>query len=155
LPGPDVGVTATIGLLHGHWRAELRGAYGLRTVNTDPVADTGGAYGSFRFYAGTLLGCWVAAGTAVDFGPCLEAELGAVRGRGVGSIQVSSQGTPWFGLGAGGTVIFKATAWLRFPVHVDAVVPLWRPTYVFREDSPIFRSWPLGGRLTVGVEAQF
>jgi hypothetical protein len=58
-------------------------------------------------------------------------------------------------LGAGGAVVFKATSWLHIPVHAGAVVPLWRPTYVFRYDSQIFRAWPVGGRLTVGVEAQF
>jgi hypothetical protein len=155
LPGPDFGVTATVGLVHGHWRAELRGAYGLRTVSSDPVADAGGAYGSFRFLAGTLAGCWVAVTAALDFGPCLEVEFGAVRGEGVGQIQVSSESSPWLGLGAGGAVILKATPWLRFPLHVDAVVPLWRPSYVFREGSPIFRAWPVGGRLTAGVEARF
>jgi hypothetical protein len=35
------------------------------------------------------------------------------------------------------------------------VVPLWRPRFLFRERSPIFRAWPVGGRLTAGVEAQF
>jgi hypothetical protein len=83
-------------------------------------------------------------------------EFGSVQGEGVGQLEVASKNTPWFGAGVGGAVIFKATSWLQFPIHADAVVPLWRPNYVFRNaDSPIFRAWPVGGRLTAGVETRF
>jgi hypothetical protein len=155
LPGPDAGVFAALGLLHGPWRAELRAAYGLREVGSDAVADAGGAYGSFRFFAGTLVGCWMMLGQTVDLGPCAEVEVGAVRGRGIGNIPVSSETTPWVGLGAGGAAVLKGSAWLHVVLHADAVVPLWRPHYLFRERSAIFRAWPVGGRLTAGIEAQF
>jgi hypothetical protein len=156
LPGPDVGPTATLGLVRGHWRAELRGTYGLREVRSDPLADASGAYGSFRFFAGTLVGCWLVSGAVAEWGPCAEAEVGAVRGEGVGQLQVASETTPWFGLGAGGAVIIKATSWLHFPLRAGAVVPLWRPSYVFRNvDSPIFRAWPVGVRLAVSGEVRF
>jgi hypothetical protein len=156
LPGPDLDLTATLGLLRGQWRAELRAAYGLRTVSSDPLAGASGAHGRFRFLAGTLAGCWLVSRAAVDLGPCADVEFGAVQGEGVGPLDVASKNTPWLGLGAGGVLIFKATSWLQFPVHADAVAPLWRPTYVFRNaDSPIFRSWTVGGRLSVGVETRF
>jgi hypothetical protein len=155
LPGPDVDLFAAMGLVRGHWRAELRAAYGLRNVRSDPLVEAGGAYGSFRFFVGTLAGCWMMLGTAVDLGPCAEVELGAVRGEGVGNLQTTSETTPWFGAGAGGALVLKASSWLHFPLHADAVVPLWRPSYVFRYDSPIFRAWPVGGRLTASVEVQF
>ena len=156
LPAPDVGIGAEIGLVRRHWRAELRASYGLRNVRSDPLTDASGAYGRFRVFAGTLAGCWMMLRAAVDLGPCAEAEFGVVHGEGVGPIEVASQYTPWFGLGAGGLVILKATSWLHFPLHADAVVPLWRPNFTFRYvDNPIFRAWPVGGRLTAGVEVQF
>ena len=157
LPGPDLDVTATLGFERGHWRAELRAAYGLTNVRSDPLSEASSAYGSFKFFAGTLAGCWLVSRAAVvDLGPCAEVEFGAVQGQGVGQVEVASQNTPWLGLGAGGTVIFKTTTWLQFPVHADAIVPLWRPDYVFRHaDSPIFRAWPVGGRLTASVETRF
>ena len=156
LPGPDVGPGAALGLLLGHWRLELRVAYGVREVPSDTLADASGAYGKFRFYAGTLAGCWTALRGAVDFGPCVEAELGAVHGEGAGADHNRGQTTPWFALGAGGVVIFKATPWLHFPVHIDAVLPMWRPNFMVQHaDGSLFRAWPVGGRLTAGVELQF
>jgi len=156
LPAPDVGIGVEIGLVRRQWRAELRATYGLRNLRSDSLAAASGSYGRFRFFAGTLAGCWMMLRSAVDMGTCAEAEFGAVHGEGVGPIEVASQYTPWFGLGAGGVVIVKATSWLHFPLHADAVVPLWRPNFTFRYvDSPIFRAWPVGGRLTAGVEVQF
>jgi hypothetical protein len=156
LPGPDLDLTATLGLARGPWRAELRAAYGLVNVSSDPLSQASSAYARFRFLAGTLAGCWMVSRAVVELGPCVDVELGAVRGEGVGPLEVDSKDTPWFGLGAGGVLIFKATSWLQFPVHADAVVPLWRPNYVFRHaDSPLFRSWPVGGRLSAGIEARF
>lgn len=156
LPGPDVGIGATVGLLRGHWRIELRAAYGPRDVQSDPLADPAGAYGRFRFFAGTLAGCWTMLQSVVDMGPCAEAEIGAMYGEGSHSSQNTSETTPWFGLGAGGVLVIKATPWLHFPLHADAVVPLWRPNFVLRPtDISIFRARPVGGRLTAGVEMQF
>jgi hypothetical protein len=158
LPGPDVGLGATIGLLRGPWRVELRGAYGARQVPSDAMADAPSAHGKFRFFAGTLAGCWLWLGKAVDLGPCAEAEIGVVRGAGAGADTTTAQTTPWLGLGAGLIVALEATPWLRFPVHLDAVAPLWRPHFVFSKvdgDRPIFRAPPLGGRLTAGAELRF
>jgi len=158
LPGPDVGLGATVGMARGHWRVELRGAYGPREVRSEALADAGGAYGRFRFFAGTLAGCWLRLATVVDVGPCAEAEIGAVHGEGSGADSPISKTTPWLGLGAGGVLLLKATAWLRFPVHADVVAPLWRPQFVWSNvnaDRPIFRAAPVGGRLTAGAELQF
>jgi hypothetical protein len=156
LPAPDVGIGAEIGLVRRQWRVELRAAYGLRNVRSDTLSDPAGAYGRFRFFAATLAGCWTIVRPAVDLGPCAEAEFGAVYGEGSGASQNTAETTPWFGLGAGGVVSIKASPWLHFPLHADAVVPLWRPNFTFRNvDSPIFRSRVVGGRLTVGVELRF
>jgi hypothetical protein len=158
LPGPDVGLGATIGLAHGPWRVELRGAYGPRAVPSAALADVPDVYGKFRFFAGTLTGCWLWRGGVVALGPCALAEIGAVHGEGVAADTTTSQTTPWFGLGAGGALVLKATPWLRFPLHVDAVAPLWRPHFVWSSvgaNRPIFRSAPMGGRLTAGAELRF
>ena len=156
LPGPDVGIGATLGISRRHWRVELRAAYGPRQVQSEALADPAGAYGKFRFLAGTLAGCWLRLHSAVDLGPCAEAEIGAVQGEGIGADHSSSRTTPWFGLGAGGAAVLKATPWLHFSLHADAVVPLWRPHFVFENvPSPIFRTWPVGGRLTALAEVHF
>jgi hypothetical protein len=156
LPSPDVGASLSVGVLGPRWRVEARAAYGLRWVHSDTLATPPGAFGRFSFLAGTLAGCWTFTQPRFEVGPCASVELGAVRGQGVGATQTTTQASPWFGLGAGVFTAIKANAWLFFPLHVDAVVPLWRPHYVFQNvPTPIFQSWFVGLRLTAGVELRF
>jgi hypothetical protein len=156
LPGADVGLAAQIGLLRGPWRIELRGAYGPHEVRSDPVADASNAYGKFRFWAATLAGCWMVARAWGGFGPCADIEVGVVHGEGVGSTKTTSAAALWYGMGAGAGLVVEATSWLHFPIHADAIVPWHRPNYIFENvDQPIFRAWPVGGRLTLAAEAQF
>jgi hypothetical protein len=156
LPGPDVGIGVSLGLRRGHWLVELRTASGPREVHSDALADPQGAYGKFRFHAGTLVGCWLALRTTVDIGACVLAEAGAVRGEGYGTDHDRAETAPWFGLGVGAAFILEAAPWLYFPVHADAVAPLWRPNFtVSNVDASLFRAAPLGGRLTAGVELRF
>ena len=156
LPSPDVGGSASVGVVRPRWRGEARATYGLRRVQSDPLADAAGAYGRFSFVAGSLAGCMSFLWPGLEMGPCASAEVGVVRGQGVGASQTTSKPTPWIAVGAGGFLAIRANPWLYFPIHVDAVFPLWRPHYVFSNvPTPIFQSWFVGGRLTAGVELRF
>jgi len=156
LPAVDVGPAVVLGLRRGGWKGELRFAYGLRTTHSEPVAVANGAYGQFRFHAATLAGCYTTAHSIVELGPCVAGEAGLVQGEGIGADRPARESAPWLALGAGGLLAVEAASWLRFLVHVDVMVPLWRPEFVLRiMDVTIFRSQPVGGRLTMGVEAQF
>ena len=156
LPSPDVGGSASVGVLGSRWRVEARAVYGLRRPQSEALADPPGAYGRFSFIAGTLAGCRAFLGPRLEMGPCASAEAGAVRGQGFGPLQTTTKDTPWFAVGAGGFLAIQANAWLYFPIHADVVFPLWRPYYVFSNvPTPIFRSWFAGGRLTAGVEVRF
>jgi hypothetical protein len=156
VPGLDVDLGGELGLARGRWRLELRAVYGLRTLDSQPVSDAIGARGRFRFFAGTLAGCWTAAWGLVRLGPCAGVEAGAVHGQGVGADKDAAATTPWLGLGAGLLAVIAPTAWLHFPLHVDAVLPVRRPTYRF-EGVPgsIYDPWRVGARMTAGVELQF
>jgi hypothetical protein len=94
---------------------------------------------------------------SLEMGPCASAEVGDVHGQGFRTSRTSSKDTPWIALGAGGFLAVRASTWLYFPIHVDALFPLWRPHYVFMSDvpTPIFQSWFVGARLTAGVELRF
>lgn len=156
LPSPDVGASVSVGVARLHWRIEARAAYGPRRVQSDTLTDPPGAYGRFSFLAGTLAGCRTFTQPRFELGPCASLELGAVRGQGFGATQTTSHTSPWFGLGAGVFAAIQASAWLYFPMHADAVLPLWRPHYVFQNvPTPIFQSWSVGLRLTAGVELRF
>jgi hypothetical protein len=156
VPEPGVAVAAHIGLVHERWRAELRATYDLRVAHSDRLAEPPDAYGRFRFYAATLTGCWAVPWRALAVGPCADLELGLLHGEGIGATETTTRNAPWFALGAGGMVVVTAASWLRFPVHVDAMVPVWRPNFVFTNvPGRIFRPAALGARLTIGVEVQF
>jgi hypothetical protein len=154
LPSPDVGVSAALGMVGSFWRVELRATWDPRQVESAPLAS--GARGRFRLLAGTLVGCATYRRNVADFGPCVDVEFGAVFGEGIGPLLATSQTTPWLGLGAGGVVVFRISHWLFVPVHVDAMVPVRRLSFVFHNpDTPIYRPSPIGGRLTTGVEVHF
>ena len=156
LPSADLGVSASVGIVRPRWRIEGRIAYSPRRVQSDVLTNPAGAYGRFSFIAGTLAGCLTFSRSVFELGPCFDLEFGAVPGEGIGATHTTSHTSPWVGVGAGGFLAIKATKWLYFPVHADAVVPLWRPRYVFQNvQAPIFRSSPVGGRLTAGVELRF
>ncbi len=156
LPASDVGVSISAGIVRAHWRAEACAAYSPRWVQSETMADPPGAYGRFSFVTGTLEGCMTFARPHLEIGPCASMEFGAVRGQGVGASRTTRSSSPWLGLGVGGLLSIKANGWLYFPIHADAVLPLWRPNYVFQNvQTPIFQSWPVGGRLTAGVELRF
>jgi hypothetical protein len=157
LPSPDLEVAGAAGIVGQHWRLELRGAYGPRQVKSDTLATTPGAHGEFQaMFLGTLTGCLTTSPARTELGACLSVEGGVIHGRGVGASTTEERSQPWFGVGAGAFYALRAGRHLAFPVHVDAVVPIWRPTYVFtHEPSPIFRPWPVGGRLTVSAEWRF
>ena len=156
LPSADVGASVSVGVARPHWRIEARAAYGPRWAQSDTLTDPPGAYGRFSFLAGTLAGCRTFTQPRFELGSCASVELGAVRGQGFGATQTTSHTSPWFGVGAGGFAAIRANAWLYFPMHADAVLPLWRPHYVFQNvPTPIFQSWSVGLRLTMGVELRF
>jgi hypothetical protein len=156
LPSPDVGASISVGVLGPRWRVEARAAYGPRRVQSGTLADPPGAYGRFSFLAGTLAGCMTFLPSRFELGPCASVEVGALRGQGFRVTQTTSNTSPWFGLGIGGWAAIRANAWLYFPIHADAVFPLWRPNYVFQNvPTPVFQSWFMGLRLTAGVELRF
>jgi len=156
LPSADLGISASLGITGPFWRVELRGVYDPRVVQSEAMPDPPRAFGRFRLYTGVLVGCLTLERAALDFGPCVDFEFGALHGEGVAAPFTYPKTTPWFGLGAGGVVAFRASRWLVFPVHVDAVVPLLRPRFTFDgAETPIFRSAVVGGRLTASVEVQF
>jgi hypothetical protein len=156
LPKPDVGPGIALGLLHKGWRLMARAAVGLRAVDSDPLSGPDGAYGRFRFFTGTLVGCWTHVTRAFDIGPCADVEIGAVRGEGKNTARDHAATVPWFGVGVGTVTVWKANPWLHFPLHLDAVMPIHGPDYVLGpSDTPLFTTWRVGGRLTIGVELQF
>jgi hypothetical protein len=156
VPEADLGIGAALGAAGRSWRIELRVAYHPRWVNSSNISDPPNAHARFRFLAGTLAGCWTLTYPLLSLGPCGDFEFGTLRGEGSGVTRPASQTRPWLGLGLGGFLALRASGWLYFPVHIDAIVPILQHEFVFQNvDGPIFRVSPVGGRLTAGVEMHF
>jgi len=131
LPAPDVELGGELGMAAKNWRLELRAGYGPRQVKSDVLTRPAGAYGEFQaVFVGNLAGCLTASHAALEFGPCLDVEAGVIHGQGVGASTPLERYQPWVGIGAGGLLAVRLGHDVSLPVHLDAVVPLWRPQYV-------------------------
>jgi hypothetical protein len=154
LPAPDAVLSGEIGAVGPGWRVELRAGYGVRHVSSDERA---GGHGEFhQIVLATLNGCLTGARGIAEVGACADVESGVVHGTGVGTRDASDEYQPWLAAGAGAFVALRVSRSVAFPIHVDAMVPLWRPTYVFTNvETPIFRAWAVGARLSAAVELRF
>jgi hypothetical protein len=160
LPSLDAGPGAGVGLAGKYWRLELRGSYGLWRDQKVAVSTPPGAYGQFNFVAGALAGCFNLGRAGLGYGPCADVELGVVSAKGLG-INVSLPAhTLWWAMGAGLYASLPLGHHLSLPLHVDVLVPLRRPEFVFKDDagrvtSRVFQAPPAGVRISAGVELSF
>ena len=154
LPGTDVGVGFGVGLAGARWRSELRWTYGLRR---DQVASLpSGAAGRFNLSAGSLAGCIDVGRTKLAFGPCAVAEAGRVSATGYGATAGFSRNAKWLALGGGVFSALVVSKHVRTALEVDALAPLYRPSYVF-DDLPgvVFKAPAVGVRALVDLSWQF
>jgi len=156
LPSVDVGLGGGVGLVGQRWRVELRGTYGLRRDQRAMAAAPAGAYGQFGFTAATLAACFNLGREGPAFGLCADYELGVISARGVGVSESLPARTLWSALGAGAYAAIQLDHHLSLPLHVDVLVPLGRPEFVFKhEPGRVFQAPAVGARISLGVELHF
>ncbi len=156
LPKADVGMGFGAGLVGRRWRMELQGTYGLRRDQVAYLASQQNTYGRFSIFTGALAACLNLGSTALAFGPCAITEAGFVSVDGYGATHRFSQRAPWAALGAGGYLSFAVGRHLLALLQADAMVPVWRPEYVFRDlPGVVYQAPAVGGRLLVGVAWRF
>jgi hypothetical protein len=156
LPNVDLGMGVGLGLVGRRWLLDLRGTYGLRRDQLAYLSSRSGAYGRFNISTGALAACLNLGSTALAFGPCAVAEAGWVSAEGYGTTQGFSRHAPWAALGAGGYLWFAVGHHLLLVLQADALVPIWRPEYVFRNlPGVVFRAPAVGGRFLAGIAWRF
>lgn len=160
LPSPDVGVGASVGLSGRRWRLDLRASYGLRRDQTATAPVPPGGHGQFSFFSALLTGCWNLGGPGLAWGPCAVGEFGVVSAKGVEVDRALPAHVPWWAVGAGGYAVIPLARRWAVPIHLDALLPLRRSEYVFRDtqgnvSARVFKAAPLGVRVSAGVELRF
>lgn len=156
LPALDAGVGGSLGLLHGAWRFELQGSYGLRRDQSVAVSSLDNAHGTFNYLGGSAGVCRDLGSRGVSFGPCAEVAFGILSAQGYGVTESIPATTPWLGFGLGGFLAVDAGPHLTFPLHAGLLVPVTRPEFVINHvQGRVFRGPPLGAYAALGVELHF
>jgi hypothetical protein len=160
LPSPDVGLGGTLGLSGRRWRVDVRASYGLRRDQKASAPLPPGGYGRFNFFSALLAGCWNLGGPGVAWGPCAVGEFGVMSAEGVGVNRTLPAHVPWWAVGAGGYAVVPLSRRWAIPVHLDALLPLRRSEYVFRDSggqvsARVYKAAPVGVRVSAGLELHF
>jgi len=156
LPSPDAGIGGRLGLLHGAWRFELLGSFGLRRDQIVAASSPAGAHGTFNYFGGSAGVCRDMGWRRLALGPCTEVAFGILSGQGDGVTEGIAARTPWFGVGLGGYVAVQASRHISFPLHAGLLVPVTRPEFVIRNvQGRVFWGAPVDVYADLGVEIHF
>ena len=156
LPGMDIGVGLGVGIVSRRWRLELRGTYSVRRDQVAHLSTLPDANGRFNILTGALSGCFNLGQAGFAFGPCAIAEAGMVSAKGYGVDTGFTKRAPWVALGGGGYASMPLGHHLEATVHLDVLVPLWRPAYVFAgTPGAVFQAPAVGGLALASIGWRF
>lgn len=152
LPGPALGVRASVGWTPSRARLELAGAAYADQSKTTGISAAGA---TFTLLVAGARGCWAIVRDAVELSPCAGADVQIVKAHGYGASANYDASAAWLSATGGALVRVPVTRWLALRGDVDAVVPLSRPTFVVEGDGAVHRPKALGVRAGIGAELLF
>ncbi len=136
------------------FRFELGGGAWIDRRTTVPQQPSAG--GDVGLAAGSAGACWSFLRPGqLELGPCASFELGRLHADGFGGTSQGSGSALWSALGAGALFAWAPVRWIAGVVRLDAAAPFARPTFVIDGLAPVYRSSPVVGRATFGVEVRF
>lgn len=149
LPGPSGAVSLVVSVSGRRWRAEIGGLY------APPVpGGTAAIGGLFQVGAVELRGCPVLRRGKVEVPLCAGLQIGAMQGRGRGTmlVETSTERSPWLALTLG-----AALGWRPHPrvgpwLQADAIVALLRPGFVTAGGVRVHEAARFGGQVLAGIE---
>lgn len=149
LPRTGAAVSVTVSVAGRGWRAEVGGLYAPPVPGGD--AEIGGL---FQLGAAWLRGCPAWSRGRFEVPVCLGLQVGAIRGRGRGSLLESKQTAHalWLAGTLGAALAWRPHARIGLWLQADAVVALTRPTFVTAGGRPVHESARVGGQALVGLE---
>jgi hypothetical protein len=152
---PTLGIAASASSAHAWGSPEARIELLMTSGRTDSVGEGAAPMGEaqFNWYGGRLSGCPVQLNIATTtFGPCVLAEVGALRGKGLSSVgQVTRTGW-WLAPGALLNWVWRPSP-LQVRLAAGLVRPLAQDSFKFSPGPTVFRPPNLGGlaQLEVGL----
>ena len=154
LPGISVAVGGKAVTVIEAFRFELGG--GVWLDRTATLASPPGAGAHVGLATGSAGGCWSFLGPGrFELGPCVAFELGRLHAEGFGVTSQGSGSALWSALQGGGLFAWSAVSRLAVVARLDAAVPFARPTFVLEGLGAAFRTSPVVGRATLGLEVRF
>jgi hypothetical protein len=154
LPAVAAGVGASISLFYRGQRFDLGAS--LWPERAERAADYPSSGGDFGIVAGSAGTCrdLLAVGPILA-GPCFAAEIGWMSAAGFGVNEPKETGALWAALKPGAMVAVRPTRRAAVVVHLDAAVPLSRPTFVITGAGGVHRPGSVAGRASAGLEFLF
>jgi hypothetical protein len=156
LPSAAPGIGLELGLEVPVVRFEVGGIAWLSTRATVDPGETQGA--DFRLLSFYGRACAYVSARAWSGGPCAGAGLEVLRGTGFGpGVTPTPNGASFGSVLAGGAVRWRASRAVVVPAHVEAVVPVDRPSFVFSgtDGTMVHQPARVGARFTLGLEYRF
>jgi hypothetical protein len=154
LPGISFAVGGEAAVLVGDFRVELGG--GVWVDRPATLAQMPSAGGNIGLAVGSAGACWLPLrGPRIQVGPCLGLEVGRLHAEGFGVTSEGSGSSLWSALRGGGLLAWSPLSWLAALIRLDAAVPFARPTFSLTGLGAVYRSSPVVGRATTGVEVRF
>lgn len=153
LPGPGLGVTVTMGVLHRGFRAEVVGARRFATERAAPADLRVG--GSFTQWSVGVHGCGVPRLGTVELLLCAGFEGGRTVGHGFGLPVSRTSVLPWWaGLMEAG-LAWPVRPWLALTVRATLAVPLLRQAFTIDGLGVVHTMGQVEGRGALGVELRW
>lgn len=150
-------VAGELALLGGAWGPRWRVEGGVTAApEREVLAPGGGLGGRFGRVAATLRGCavWSPRGRSALLG-CGGGEFGALGGIGTRGVAAPDRNwTPWIALVVGPAARVRLGGPVGLWLGVEAVIPLWRPTFTAGAAQTLFRVGPAGVRAMLGIDVQ-
>lgn len=153
LPGPGLGVTAMVGVMHRGFRAELVGSRRFATQRAAAADPRVG--GSFTQWWVGARGCGVPRIGAVELPLCAGLEGGRTAGRGTGLPAPRTSVQPWWAALVDAGLVWPVRRWLALSARATLAVPLLRQDFTITGLGVVHRVGPVEGRGTLGVELRW
>lgn len=150
LPGPGGGLAGAVGVLHGHFRGELVGAYRFATRRVAAADPRVG--GELMQWSVGARGCGVPRLGAVEVPLCAGLDAGQTVGRGTGLREPFTSAQPWLAGLAEVGVAWPVRPWLALTARASLAVPMLRQDFTITGLGVVHRVGPVQGRGMVGLE---
>jgi hypothetical protein len=153
LPGFGAGLSLAAALVFPRWRFEATGAFWpARKARLVGYPDVGG---DLSLGTATLRGCPTPRWNRVELPLCVGAELGAMRGDGVGADQAVTQTRLWVAAQLAVAFAWRFTDRLALWTEVQAVLALARPEFVIVGAGRLHQAAAVAPRAAFGLEVRF